>query len=355
MKVTFVTPGLTGGGARVITEYAKGLLVRGHEIRVLYSRKKAGLRHVLRDLYLQLRYTSRDKWVRAYPGDSAAYDTLAPELVGRNDAVVGVGADCVLEIASLPASCGVKINNCHGREVSNKERMFEAWRLRMPRIVVASHLVREMRQLGCADEIYVVHNGVDRGEYFPSVPAEQRQGVGTVFHGAYTKGPELMLAVFQRLHQLRPGMPLMMFGSYPRPTGLPLGTHYLRLPPITAARDMYSRANVWFCASRSEGFPGPVLEAMACGCPVVATDCGGTTDQIENGVNGFIVPVDSVAQMTERVLKLVEEPRLREQFVAASEARLKEFTWPRAIQNFETALKAIVARTCNETLTTLPV
>lgn len=344
MKITFVTPGLTGGGGRVIMEYAKGLLARGHETRILYPRKKSGFRHVLRNLYLQLRYTSRDKWVRAHPGDIVAYNRLTPELVGQNDAVVGVGADCVLEIASLPASCGLKINNCHGREVSNKERMFEAWRLRMPRIVVASHLVREMRQQGCSDEIYVVYNGVDRKEYFPSVPVEQRCGVGTVFHGAFTKDPELMLAVFQRLHQRRPGMPLMMFGSYPQPASLPPGTHYLRLPPIAAARDMYSRANVWFCASRSEGFPGPVLEAMACGCPVVATDCGGTSDQIEDGVNGFIVPVDDATQMTERVLKLVEDPSLREQFVAASEAKLKEFTWPRAIQTLETALKAIVAK-----------
>jgi len=355
VRVTFVIPGLSGGGARVIAEYAKGLLARGHESRILYSRKKVGVRRVLRDFYLQLRYTSRDKWIRTYPGDIAPYDTLTPGLVGQNDAVIGVGADCVLEIARLPAFCGVKINNCHGREVSNMDRMFEAWQLRMPRIVVSSHLVREMRQRGCSDDIYVVYNGVDRKEYFPSVPADKRCGVGTVFHGAYTKGPELMLAVFQRLHQRKPGMPLMMFSSYPRPAGLPPGTHCLRLPPIAAARDMYSRANVWLCASRSEGFPGPVLEAMACGCSVVATDCGGTTDQIEDGVNGFIVPVDDVAQMTGRVLELVEDPGLSEQFVAASEAKLKEFTWPRAIQSFETALKAIVANSGKETVTRISV
>jgi len=355
MKITFVTPGVGGGGGRVIIEYARGLADRGHEARILYRRSRTTVRNLMRDLYLKTRYNHHDKWLQTFQGELVAYDVLSPNMVGANDAVVAVGANCVLAIANLPASCGVKIHNCHGRELNNMDNMSEAWGLRMPRIVVASYLEREMRQQGSTDEIYLVHNGVDRREYFPSVARGMRSGIGTVFHGAYTKGPELMLEVYQRVHRLKPKIPLLMFGSYPRPAGLPKATCYVRLPSIPEARDLYSGAQVWLCASRSEGFPGPVLEAMACGCPVVATDCGGTADQIEDGVNGFIVPVDDATQMSERVLKLVEDPGLSEQFVAASEAKLTEFTWPRAIQTLETALKAIVAKAGEEVRTSGPV
>ncbi|HWX19234.1 MAG TPA: glycosyltransferase family 4 protein [Candidatus Binatia bacterium] len=344
MRITFVAPGPLGGGARVVTEYARGLLKRGHHARILYGRHNLRVRDALRDTYLRLRYSSRDNWLRSFPGEAVAYDKLTPELAGRNDAVIGVGANCTLSIASLPGWCGVKVHNCHGRELSNMERMRTAWELRMPRIVVASYLEREMRARGCEDEIYTVHNGVESEEYFPALPEEARSGVGTVFHGAYTKGPELILGVFQQLHQLSPSTPLMMFGSYPRPAGLPAGTKYVRLPSIAQARGLYSRAEVWFCGSRSEGFPGPVLEAMACGCALVSTDCGGSADQIQDGHSGYLVPVDDVEAMTGRILNLLREPDLRKRFRAAAQAGLSGFTWTKAIQSLETALASITAK-----------
>ncbi|MEI8342263.1 MAG: glycosyltransferase family 4 protein, partial [Verrucomicrobiota bacterium] len=343
MKITFVAPGLGGGGGRVILEYGRGLGRRGHDVRILYRRDRTTVRNILRTLYLRARYDGRDEWFRSYPYECVAYDRLTPDLVGRNDAVIAVGADCTLAVADLPGSCGVKIHNCHGREINNREKMSESWLLKMPRIVVATYLEREMRQQGSTDEIHLVHNGVDQHAYFPSVPFERRSGIGTVYHGAPTKGPEMMLEVYQRIHQLKPEIPLMMFGSYPHPPGLPMGTRYVRLPSVPQARDIYSSAQIWLCTSRSEGFPGPVLEAMACGCPIVATDCGGTADQIEDGVNGFIVPVDDAAEMTERVMRLLNAPDLRKQFSKASEARLQQLTWPRAIESMENALEAIIA------------
>jgi glycosyltransferase involved in cell wall biosynthesis len=282
-------------------------------------------------------------WQRGFTGELVAYEKLTPSCVGANDLVVAVGADCTLGIADLPDWCGVKVQNCHGRELSNMENMRKAWGLRMPRVVVASYLQREMRQQGTTDEIYTVHNGVNRLEYFPSVAPGNRNGIGAVFHGAYTKGPEMVLEVYRRIHEQRPEVLLTMFGSYPRPTDLPRTAHYVRLPPVSKARDLYSSAQVWLCTSRSEGFPGPVLEAMACGCAVVATDCGGTADQIEDGVNGFLVPVDDADKMTGRILRLLDDPELRQRMVTASEANLAQFTWPHAIECLEIALKAIVA------------
>jgi glycosyltransferase involved in cell wall biosynthesis len=351
MKITFVLPGVGGGGPRVIAEYAKGLLDRGHDVRILYPVKR-GVREILRGAYLRMRYAdgynnkSGYTMLGKFPGETVAYRILTPELVGRNDVVIAIDSDCVMAVGRLPDFCGLKIGHFHGFPLpalgDEERRVNEAWKLRMPKIVVASRIEREMCRRGITDPIYIVHNGVDRSEYYPSVPDEVRSGVGTVFWDRYSKGPELALCVFERIYKLRPQTRLAMFSGYPRPAGLPKGTQFVRLPSISMARDIYSRTAVWFCASRSEGFPGVVLEAMACGCAIVSTNCCGTDDQIDDGVSGFITPVDDAEQMVERIFRLLDEPGLRQRYIAASQAKLAHFTWPNAIRKFEEALSDIV-------------
>jgi len=342
MRIAFVIPGGGGGGARSVLRIATGLIERGHEIRILHPTPRRHPRAVLRHVYLRLRYGRRNDWTRRFPGVVRPYHSLTPEVVGRNDFVVGVGVDCVLAIADLPPQCGIKVHNSRGMEPWIMDRMLRAWQLSMPRIVVASYLEREMRSRGSNDPIFVVHNGVDRSEYFPSVPEDQRDGIGTVYHGAAVKAPDVILSVLHRFHDCRPDLPLYVFGSFRRPRGLPRAATYVRFPSLAVARDLYSRSLVWFCASRHEGLPNPLFEAMACGCAVVSTDCGGPSDQIENGTNGFIVPVGDEHAMVTRILEMLDSEELRARFVAASQVVLDRMTWKRAVDEFESAFYSIL-------------
>ena len=299
MRITFVLPsGGGGGGARVIVRFAVGLRERGHDVQILFPHQHKDLREWMRELYLGLRYQHRHDWLRTYPGIGRAYRALTPDIVGNNDALVAVGVDSVLATADLPESSGVKIHNSHGMEPWIADRMRQAWQLPMPRIVSASYLVQAMRQCGSNDPIFVVHNGVDRARYFASRPEHLRRGVGTVYHGASPKDPRAILATLQSIREAHPEVPLYVFGTHPRPRGLH-ADRYVRLPTVEVARDLYSLSQVWFCASRNEGFGLPLLEAMACGCAVVSTDCGGPSDIIEQGTTGWLVPVgdtDAVGQ-----------------------------------------------------------
>lgn len=54
-------------------------------------------------------------------------------------------------------------------------------------------------------------------------------------------------------------------------------------------REYYNSLDLYICASRSEGTPRPVIEAAACGVPVISTDVGIVPELIENEVDGFIV------------------------------------------------------------------
>jgi glycosyltransferase involved in cell wall biosynthesis len=81
---------------------------------------------------------------------------------------------------------------------------------------------------------------------------------------------------------------------------------------------------------------------MACGCAAVSTDCGGPSDFIESGVNGFLVPVGNAGALVKRILQLLQDPLLRKRFVAASQPVLARLTWSAAIQAYESALRSIV-------------
>lgn len=343
MRVAFVIPGVAGGGVRSVTRIAEGLAGRGHEVMVLFRRQTKSLRDRARDWYLGARYGRRQSWLSGFPGVARCYDRLTGDVVGAQDVVVGVGVSCVLEIAELPAWCGVKVHNCRGVEPWVGEAMDRAWSLSMPRIVIAAHLERLMREQGSADPIHIASNGVDRKSYFASVPEAERLGLGTVFHGGAVKDPDLLLDVLNRVVEARPSTPVHVFGSYPRPSRLPHGARYVRFPTTAQARDCYSRCRVWFVGSRNEGLPNPLLEAMACGCAVVSTACGGPNDVLDNGRGGILVPVGDATAMTDAILKLLDDDALRASYVRTAQGIVDRHTWPGAVETFEAALKAIVA------------
>ncbi len=347
MKIALVLPGGTGGGARSVTRIAEGLLARGHDVQVLCGAPPWRIREKARQLYLAIRYGQTGSWLRTFRGRARhyPYGRVTAKVVGSNDVVVGVGVDCALWIADLPAACGIKVYNNRGAEPWIRERMERAWSLGMPCIVNGAHLVAAMRQSGCTAPIHIAHNGLDRSQYYPVLPEDQRSGVGTVYHGGHVKDPGLILEVLHRLRRQRPDLPLLAFGGFPRPRHLPADTQYVRFPSLDVVRTFYSRSKVWFLASRSEGLPNPILEAMACGCGVVSTDCGGPRDMIVSGTNGFLTPVGDAEQMTARILQLLDDKAMRQGFVRASQKVLDHFTWPRAVEAFEVALEAIVGAT----------
>jgi glycosyltransferase involved in cell wall biosynthesis len=85
-----------------------------------------------------------------------------------------------------------------------------------------------------------------------------------------------------------------------------------------------------------ETFPISVLEAMAAGLPVIATDCGALGDIISEGVEGYLVPVGDDAALADRLRGLLDDPGLRARMGAAGRERAeREFAIERTVAGYE--------------------
>lgn len=88
-----------------------------------------------------------------------------------------------------------------------------------------------------------------------------------------------------------------------------------------------ARARALLMTSRHEGFPMVLVEAMACGCPVVAFDCDhGPREAIRDGETGFLVAPGDAPAFAARVARLAEDDALRDRLRAASLAAVAEFS-----------------------------
>jgi glycosyltransferase involved in cell wall biosynthesis len=74
---------------------------------------------------------------------------------------------------------------------------------------------------------------------------------------------------------------------------------------------IFAGIDIYVCASDTEGFSNVLLEALACGKPVIATNVGGNPEIITHGENGFLVPARSPASLATAAEVLICDPNLR--------------------------------------------
>lgn len=148
-------------------------------------------------------------------------------------------------------------------------------------------------------------------------------GVGTL---KLQKDFPTLIRAFARVRAVRPAR-LVLLGEGPERGRL---EHLIRRLGLTADVDLpgyvdnpyawMARASVFVLSSVWEGLPGVLIEAMACGCPVVSTDCpSGAAEILDQGLYGPLVPVGDDRGLADAILSVLEHPKDKDLLRARAE------------------------------------
>lgn len=191
----------------------------------------------------------------------------------------------------------------------------------------------------------VVHNGVREARPVPPRADVAALGEGGPVVGALTllrpgKGIETLVDAVPRLLESVPDARVAVAGDGPdraalearaRAGGVEHAVHLIG--QIEAAMPLLAGSDVFVSASWAESFPLNVLEAMAAGVPIVATDVGGTSEAIEDGRSGLLVaPRDPRALADALAALLVDRDRAAALGAKARERQRERFSLDRMIE-----------------------
>jgi glycosyltransferase involved in cell wall biosynthesis len=246
-------------------------------------------------------------------------------------------------IAAKLAGIKVIVNTEHGYSysISKKKRIVEdVLRNHISVTIAVSH---ELKNRLCAkkivnpEKVIVIHNGVDVERFQnPIVPKElsrqiKKGGeiiVGVVGRLDRIKGHEILFKAFSECLGHDQNIRLIVVGDGPMrialeqlAVALNVNEKVLFLGNRFDIPEILSFINIFVLPSLNEGLSITLLEAMAAGKAIVATNVGGNPEVIDDSVNGILVPSNSPSQLAEKILELVKNTERRSKL--GSKALLK--------------------------------
>ncbi len=361
MRVLLVTEASAKGTGRHVLDLAEGLIGHGCEVHLLYSPVRTDASFLARlEGIRELRHAPLMMRRSIHPSDLLAAWRARGYMRRHGPFHIIHGhsskGGAVARLAAMGAGAAV-IYTPHALvtldpDLSSWARLFYrgvevglSW-LTTRIIAVSPEEARAGVELGLgAPRVRMVPNGVRREMLAPRDEARRRFGVndgevviGSVGRLVSNKAPEVLVRSVALAARTVPNLRLLFIGDGPNHTALrALATRLgvgenVMLPGELDAREALLAFDLYATASRKEGMPYAVLEAMAAGLPVVATATAGVEALVEPGVNGAVVAMDDVEALAAALVKLATQPDLMARQGAASLERVARFTPERMVE-----------------------
>jgi alpha-maltose-1-phosphate synthase len=201
-----------------------------------------------------------------------------------------------------------------------------------------------------AERVFTLHAGLNLDlERIPWPRPARSAGPPTIlFVGRQfeRKGGDLLLRAFRRVRERVPGARLLIVG----PASLERaeeGVHVLGFLDKGTAHGWnalmraYAESDVFCLPTRFEPFGIAYLEAMFFGLPCIGTDRWAVPEMVVEGETGYLVPIDDVEALADRLARLLLDPDLRSRMGVAGRARAEShFTWAAVVERMADALGA---------------
>lgn len=172
---------------------------------------------------------------------------------------------------------------------------------------------------------------------------------GACVNITYRKRLDLIVSALANLHDELPAAHAVLAGEGNARTALEAQAQRLGIRDrvhfpgyFQDVTPLYYLFDVYVIASQQESMTYVGMEAMAHGCPVLATDCGGIKELLDSGKSGMIVPVNELSALQDGMLKLATDPERRSRFAKSGRERFeKHFTEDKMAINLEAILKGL--------------
>ena len=228
-------------------------------------------------------------------------------------------------------------------------------------------MARETRKIcPMLNPIYITPFGVDTNKFSPQTAGNAQEHdrsfvVGTVKNLEEKYGIDRLIEMFAILHKslnkanwkLAKNLHLLIVGGGPKrgayeglaqDCGVSDRTTFVGNVSHDKVPSYLNKIDVYVALSRYESFGVAVIEASACGCPVVVSDVGGLPEVVHDGVTGFVVPGKSRSEAAQAVEKLLinEELMIRmgkagRRFVAT------KYSWSRSLDKMEAVYEHVLS------------
>ncbi|MHA1268008.1 MAG: glycosyltransferase family 4 protein [Candidatus Helarchaeota archaeon] len=225
---------------------------------------------------------------------------------------------------------------------------------------VSEHINRDLSAMWVNEGInqLVIANGIDLNKLSFSAQArktlrdqmditEKDILIGTVGRIEHEKGIDILINAFERLSEKK-NIKLVIIGDGSLFEDFQaliksklLGENVFLVGAKNNIPEWLSAFDVYVQSSRAEGLSLAILEALAVGLAIVATDVGGTMDLLDNGQAGILVPPDSPEELAKAIQQLVDEKETRETLASKAVEQAQKFSLNKMLESYQEIYQSI--------------
>jgi len=364
LRISMVLPSLARAGMEIVAgRLAIGLTERGHGVSIACIEASGPIAEEL---------TAAGVSVDVVPAPGLATNLRAPALIAwiarRGPHVVHTHSGAWLKGARAARAAGVPgvVHTVHGlleREPWYSEFLKRRAAAATSAVVAVSDPLHShlLRCTGLSpSEVRTILNGIDTRAFSPALPDSRARllpgsdghvVVGCVARFEPVKNHDLLLRAFREAHRARPELLLVLVGDGSlRPELEALArsleiTHAVRFTGDQADPASWYRCfDAFVLASRSEGTSMSLLEAMASGCSIIATDVGGNRALLGEDGAGRLVPSEDAAALAAALAQVAPSAGTPARLASAARSRaVRLYSQDAMVERYESLYREVIA------------
>lgn len=216
------------------------------------------------------------------------------------------------------------------------------------RIVVNSEFMRDNVIVWYGlnrDKVVVIPNGVDLKMFTDSNDRIMLEGDPSVLyigHFSRLKGVDILIQAIAKLRSELPNIKLHLVGKgndrylalLAKKEGIEKHVIFHSWVKQSMAPSYYKSADICVFPSRHEGFGIVILEAMASGIPVIASDIPSFREIISNGIDGRLFKPEDAAALSKEVIALYQDPQLRKELSHNAFEKVTRYSWEKIAEKY---------------------